>query len=265
MTLELAYTETGEGPALVILHGLFGSSRNWASIARRLGETHRVFTVDLRNHGASPWAETMDYAEMADDVRAFLVRYGLAGATVMGHSMGGKTVMRLALEHEGDVGRLIVVDIAPVAYTHTHLPFVEAMRAVDLTAVGRRADVDRQLETAIPEAALRGFLLHNLATDDGRLNWRINLAALAANMDALIGYPEDQAGLAYGGPAHFIAGAASDYVLEAHHARIRDFFPKAEIDSIPDAGHWVHAEQPAAFLERVRSILGIAEQQIPES
>ncbi len=122
MTLELAYTETGEGPPLVILHGLFGSSRNWASVARRLGETHRVFAVDLRNHGASPWAETMDYGEMAEDVRAFLARHGLAGATVMGHSMGGKTAMRLALEHGRDVGRLIVVDFAPVAYAHTHRP-----------------------------------------------------------------------------------------------------------------------------------------------
>ncbi len=122
MSLELAYTETGEGPPLVILHGLFGSSRNWASVARRLGETHRVFALDLRNHGASPWAETMDYGEMADDVRAFLARHGLAGATVMGHSMGGKTAMRLALEHGRDVGRLIVVDFAPVAYAHTHRP-----------------------------------------------------------------------------------------------------------------------------------------------
>lgn len=259
MTLELAYTETGEGPALVILHGLFGSGRNWASVARKLGETHRVFTVDLRNHGASPWAETMDYAEMADDVRAFLVRYGLAGATVMGHSMGGKTAMRLALEHEGDVGRLIVVDIAPVAYTHTHLPFVEAMRAVDLAAAGRRADVDEQLQAAIPEAAMRGFLLHNLIAEDGRLTWRINLAALATNMPALIGYPEDLGGRTYAGPAHFIAGAASDYVGEAGHARIRELFPMAEILSIPDAGHWVHAEQPAAFLEQVRLILGITE------
>jgi len=256
MTLELAYTETGEGPPLVILHGLFGSSRNWASVARRLGETHRVFAVDLRNHGASPWAETMDYGEMAEDVRAFLARHGLAGATVMGHSMGGKTAMRLALEHGRDVGRLIVVDIAPVAYAHTHQPFVEAMRAVDLATAGRRADVDRQLQAAIPEAAMRGFLLHNLVSEDGRLNWRINLAALAANMNTLIGYPEDLAGLTYDGPTHFLSGAASDYVRKAHHGRIRDLFPKAEIDSIPEAGHWVHAEQPAVFLERVRSILG---------
>lgn len=170
--------------------------------------------------------------------------------------MGGKTAMRLALEHGRDVGRLIVVDIAPVAYAHTHRPTVEAMRAVDLAAAGRRADVDRQLQAAIPEAALRSFLLHNLVSEDGRLNWRINLAALAANMNTLTGYPEDLAGLTYGGPTHFLSGAASDYVREAHHARIRDLFPKAEIDSIPEAGHWVHAEQPAAFLERVRSILG---------
>jgi pimeloyl-ACP methyl ester carboxylesterase len=256
MTLELAYTETGEGPPLVILHGLFGSSRNWGSIARRLGETHRVFAVDLRNHGASPWADTMDYGEMAEDLRAFLARHGLAGAVVMGHSMGGKTAMRLALDHGGDVGRLIVVDIAPVAYDHSHGPMVEALRAVDLAAAGRRAEVDRQLQAAIPEAALRSFLLHNLVSEDGRLRWRINLAALAASMDALIEFPADPAGITYRGPAHFLRGAASDYVREAHHARIRELFPNAEIDSIPDAGHWVHAEQPAAFLERVRSILG---------
>ena len=255
MTLELAYTETGEGPPLVILHGLFGSSRNWASIARRLGETHRVFAVDLRNHGASPWAETMDYGEMAEDVRAFLARHGLAGATVMGHSMGGKTAMRLALDHGLDVGRLIVVDIAPVTYTHTHGPIVAALRAVDLTAAGRRADVDRQLQVAIPDADLRSFLIHNLVSEDGWLHWRINLAALAANMNNLIGFPEDLAGLTYGGPAHFLRGAASDYVQESYHARIRELFPKAEIDSVPEAGHWVHAEQPVVFLERVRSIL----------
>ncbi len=255
MTLELAYTETGEGPPLVILHGLFGSSRNWASVARRLSETHRVFAVDLRNHGVLPWAESMDYGEMAEDVRAFLARHGLAGATVMGHSMGGKIAMRLALEHGRDVGRLIVVDIAPVAYTHTHRPTVEAMRAVDLATTERRADIDQQLQAAIPEAALRSFLLHNLVSADGRLTWRINLAALAANMDTLIGFPEDLADLTYGGPTHFLTGAVSEYVRDAHHTRIRDLFPKAEIDSIPDAGHWVHAEQPAAFLERVRSIL----------
>jgi pimeloyl-ACP methyl ester carboxylesterase len=212
--------------------------------------------VDLRNHGASPWADTMDYGEMAEDLRAFLARHGLAGAAVMGHSMGGKTAMRRALDHGGDVGRLIVVDIAPVAYTQTHGPMVEALRAVDLAAAGRRAEVDRQLQAAIPEAALRSFLLHNLVSEDGRLRWRINLAALAANMSTLIDFPEDLAGISYGGPAHFLRGAASDYVQEAHHARIRELFPKAEIDSIPDAGHWVHAEQPAAFLERVRSILG---------
>jgi len=258
MTLELAYTETGEGPPLVILHGLFGSSRNWASVARQLGKTHLVFAVDLRNHGTSPWAESMDYGELAEDVHAFLAHHDLAGATVMGHSMGGKTAMCLALKYGHEVGRLIVVDIAPVAYTHTHLPFVEAMRAVDLATAERRAEVDRQLEAAIPEAAIRGFLLQNLISEDGQLNWRINLAALAANMNTLIGYPEELEGHTYVGPTHFISGAASDYVREAHHTQIRDFFPKAKFDSIPEAGHWVHAEQPAAFLEQVRMILRYA-------
>ena len=255
MTLELSYTEVGSGPPLVILHGLFGSSRNWTTIAKQLGETHRVFSVDLRNHGASPWSETMDYREMADDVRAFLERHGLEDATILGHSMGGKTAMLLALDHGPWVGCLIVVDIAPVAYNHTHLPYIDAMRRVDLVALGRRGKVDRALQDEIPDPALRGFLLHNLVSEGGRLRWRINLEALAENMEVLIGYPDDSAGRTYEGPALFLAGAASDYVLPAHHAEIRARFPAAEIDQVAAAGHWVHAEQPRAFLARVEAFL----------
>ena len=256
-SLDLAFSEVGEGPPLVILHGLFGSSRNWASHARQLGKSHRVFTLDLRNHGDSPWAETMSYREMADDVASFLKRHGLEGATVMGHSMGGKTAMLLALEQGDLVGRLIVVDIAPVPYSHTHLPYIEAMQAVDLSTVGRRGEVDRLLENAVPEPGLRGFLLHNLASEAGRLRWRINLDALGANMDDLIGYPDDLEGLSYAGPTLFLAGAASDYVPAAQHSRIRGLFPAAEIDAVADAGHWVHAEQPQAFLARIGAFLGI--------
>ena len=257
MTLDLSFTEVGAGPPLIILHGLFGSSRNWASHARQLGETHRVFTLDLRNHGASPWAETMTYREMAGDVAAFLVSHGLEGATLLGHSMGGKTAMLLALERGDLVGRLIVVDIAPVAYHHSHLPYIEAMRAVDLSAAARRGDVDRALRDAVPDPGLRGFLLHNLASEEGRLRWRINLAGLGDNMDTLIGYPDDLTGLSYGGPTLFLAGATSDYLLAEHHPYIRALFPAAEIDAIADAGHWVHAEQPQAFLARVRTFLAV--------
>ena len=254
-TLELSFTEVGDGPPLLILHGLFGSRRNWASIARQLGEAHRVVTLDLRNHGDSPWAETMSYREMAADVGEFLSREGLEGATVMGHSMGGKTAMMLALERGDLVGRLIVVDIAPVAYGHSHLPYIEAMRAVDLSTVSRRGEVDQALQGAVPDPGLRGFLLHNLATEEGRLRWRINLTAVGNNMDSLIGYPDDLAGRRYDGPSLFLAGSVSDYLRAEYQPRIRALFPASEIDAIASAGHWVHAEQPQAFLARVQAFL----------
>ncbi|MDX1575370.1 MAG: alpha/beta fold hydrolase [Kiloniellales bacterium] len=254
-TVELAYSETGAGPPLVILHGLFGSRRNWAGIARQLGDAYRVFALDLRNHGESPWAESMSYRAMAADVAAFLERQGLEGATVLGHSMGGKAAMLLALERGELVGRLIVVDIAPVAYGHSHLPTIEAMRAIDLSAVSRRGEVDQALQGAVPDPGLRGFLLHNLASEDGRLRWRINLAALGNNMDGLIGYPDDLADLSYDGASLFLAGAVSDYLRAEHHPPIRALFPAAEFDAIAGAGHWVHAEQPEAFLARVQAFL----------
>jgi len=255
MSLDLAFAETGAGPPLVILHGLFGSGRNWASVARALGARHRVFTLDLRNHGDSPRAASMGYREMAADVAHFLARHGLEGATVIGHSMGGKTAMVLALEHGALVGRLIVVDIAPVAYRHSHLPLIEAMAAVDLARASRRAEVDAALKDAAPEAGLRAFLLHNLETGEGDLRWRVNLAALGDNMDELIGYPDGLEGRSYAGPALFLAGADSDYLRREHAAAIRALFPAAEIDAIAGAGHWVHAEQPQAFLARVQAFL----------
>ncbi len=258
MSLELSVTVHGEGPPLLILHGLFGSARNWAAIAKRLAESHRVYALDLRNHGASPWAPSMTYREMAGDVRAFMARHGLTGATVLGHSMGGKTAMMLALEHGDLVGRLVVVDIAPVAYGHSHAPLIESMRAADPGAAGRRAEVDAWLASAIPEAPLRAFLLQNLVSEEGRLRWRINLEALAANMDALVGFPALAPALGYGGPALFLAGGRSDYVRAKDHGLVRRLFPAAEIDSIPTAGHWVHAEDPPAFLARVQAFLGAA-------
>jgi pimeloyl-ACP methyl ester carboxylesterase len=255
MSLELEYTVVGEGSPIVILHGLFGSARNWASFAKSLAATHRVYALDLRNHGNSPWSSAMSYREMAEDVHDFIVRHGLAGAAVLGHSMGGKTAMVLALHHGDLVGALCVVDIAPVAYDHTHQPFIAAMQAVDLTAATRRSQVDEQLKPAIEETMLRSFLLQNLITREGALAWRINLAALAANMAALTGFPAEIEGQAYGGPSLFTVGANSEYVLSDHHEAIQQLFPAAEIHVIPEAGHWVHAEQPDALRTRVKTFL----------
>ena len=255
MSLELSFQSVGAGPPLVVLHGLFGSARNWTSLARRWGEGRRVVTVDLRNHGASPWADEMSYRAMAADVAALLRREGLEGAAVLGHSMGGKTAMLLALEDPALVGRLIVVDIAPLAYGHSHGPLIAAMAGVDLSAAGRRGDVDQALAAAIPEAGLRSFLLQNLVNAEGRLAWRLNLAALDANMGQLTGFPDDLGAMSFAGPALFLAGGDSDYVPESAHGTIRRLFPAAEIAVIPGAGHWVHAERPDEMQARVADFL----------
>jgi esterase len=256
MSLELAYDAFGEaGPPLVILHGLLGSARNWTGVAKELGATHRVFALDLRNHGRSPWAETMSFDDMADDVAAFIAGRGLERTALIGQSLGGKVAMRLALRRPERVERLLVVDVAPVAYGHSFASFVEAMQAVDLASVARRADAEAQLEGAIGDAAIRSFLLQNLVRTDAGFVWRVNLDALAANMAALLGFPAPPRDAAYRGPTLFIAGARSSYVKPEHRPLIARLFPAAEHAVIEGAGHWVHAERPTAFLEQAQRFL----------
>jgi esterase len=255
MALELAATEQGAGPPLAILHGLFGSGRNWATIARHLAAHHRVISLDLRNHGASPWADGMAYAEMAEDVRATLRARGYRRFALLGHSMGGKVAMVAALRCAAGVERLVVVDIAPVAYPLHHLRLVQAMRALDLGAVTRRGDADARLAAAVPDAAERGFLLQNLVFDAGRARWRLNLAAIERELPGLVGFPDLPAGAVYEGPALFVAGARSDYLLARHEPAVRGLFPHAKVERIANAGHWVHAEQPQALLAVIERFL----------
>jgi esterase len=255
MPLLLAAVECGAGPPLAILHGLFGSGRNWTSIAQGLAPQHRVIALDLRNHGASPWAETMGYAEMAEDVRASLSARGYEHYALLGHSMGGKVAMMAALQHPETVQRLIVADIAPVSYPMRHLGEVEAMRRLDLTGIQRRSQADVALASAIPDAAERAFLLQNLIFDNGEARWRFNLEAIEQQMPALVDFPTIPTGGTYDSPALFLAGGRSDYVQPASEPAIRRFFPKAEIASIDKAGHWLHAEQPAEFLAIIARFL----------
>jgi esterase len=255
MTLELACDAFGEaGPPAVILHGLLGSARNWTSIAKQLAKTHRVFATDLRNHGRSPWAATMSFDEMAGDVAAFIGAHDLGAVRLIGHSLGGKVAMRLALLRPELVERLLVVDVAPVAYGHSFAPLLEAMRAVDLAAVQRRADAEAQLEQAVGDAATRNFLLQNLVRTEAGFAWRVNLDALAANMPELLDFPAP-AGAAYRGPTLFLAGGRSPYVAAEHRPLIRRLFPDAEQAVIHGAGHWVHAERPTEFLEQAQQFL----------
>ena len=255
MAVDLAVAQQGDGPPLLILHGLFGSGRNWAGIAKALADTHRVFLIDLRNHGASSWAQTMSYKEMAGDVLAFIRAQQLGPVALMGHSMGGKTAMLAALAEPATIERLVVVDVAPVAREPALLPYVRAMAAVDLSRITRRNEVDPLLASTVPNAAERGFLLQNLVIEDGQASWRINLDAIERSMPDIAGFPTHPPADSYSGPALFIAGAKSDYIRPQDEPAIRRLFPKSEVVRIPNAGHWVHAEAPAAFLAAVKPFL----------
>ncbi|CAD5366324.1 AB hydrolase-1 domain-containing protein [Rubrivivax sp. A210] len=256
MALQLAFEVTGEGPPLLVLHGLFGSGNNWRSVARALASTHRVYCVDLRNHGASPWADTMGYAEMADDVRALIADQGLGRPAVVGHSMGGKTAMALALESPEVLGHLVVVDIVPVAYGDRMSPYVEAMRSLDATALASRTEAQRRLLSMIPEPAVVPFLLQNLVARNDHFDWRLNLAAIGAAVPALSSFPPDLLSRRYEGPATLIAGANSNYVSATDVPEFKRLFPRATVHTIAGAGHWVHADKPADFVTALRLALG---------
>lgn len=255
MPIELFFTEFGTGPPIIILHGLFGSGTNWRSIARRLGESHRVLVVDQRNHGSSPHTETMSYPAMAADVRTLMDNQGLAQATLLGHSLGGKVAMMTALAYPKRVERLIIIDIAPVRYAWDHSELIEAMRRVDLGKIRRRGDADAQLQPRIPDPQLRLFLLHGLANRASRFRWRMNLDSIEAAIPTLSDFPETTPGIRYPGETLFLRGEKSDYILPDHHEVIRRRFPNAEFQTIRDTGHWVHAAQPLRFLAAVQDFL----------
>lgn len=260
MALGLSHEVAGSGPPLIILHGLFGSRRNWRAIAKGLAGGHRVWTLDLRNHGDSPWDDEMTYEAMAGDLRAFMVRHGLEGAAVMGHSMGGKTAMALALGAPELVGRLIVVDIAPVQRPPDLRRHVRAMAEIDLTGVRRRAEVGELLAPAVEDRSVRAFLLQNLVAQDGALRWRLNLQAIDRQMEAIGGFPEYLLDHRYEGPTHFIAGALSGYIKPEHRDLVLRLFPAATMSVIAGAGHWVHAEKPESFLRAAGRFLDRPEQ-----
>jgi pimeloyl-ACP methyl ester carboxylesterase len=239
-----------DAPPILIAHGLFGSARNWNVIAKRLSETRFVISVDMRNHGASPWEAPHSYAAMAEDLAQVIARFG-GRADVIGHSMGGKAAMVLALRHGTAVRRLVVADIAPVSYGHTQQGMIDAMRSVDLGAVTTRGDADRQLALSVAEPGVRAFLLQSLDVKEKR--WRLNLDQLEADMGAVLSFPE-VAGT-FDGPVLMLSGAASDYVRPEHRARIKALFPAARFAKIPGAGHWLHAEKPREFEAAVAAFL----------
>ncbi len=250
-----AEKETGQ-PPLLIVHGLFGSGRNWGVIARNLADVRETVTLDMRNHGSSPRAPTQSYADMAGDLAEVIETLSeLRGGPVdvLGHSMGGKASMVLALTRPDLVRRLVVADIAPVAYSHDQIQNIDAMRAFDLTGLTSRGEADRRLALTIPDPALRAFFLQSLDLKVSPARWRLNLDVLEAEMPLIVGWPAVKGSFA--GAALFLSGGDSRYVLPQHRPAIRAMFPKSRFAKLAGVGHWLHAEKPREFEETVRVFL----------
>ncbi|SEB22545.1 alpha/beta fold hydrolase [Variovorax sp. YR216] len=264
MALTLAFEALGSGPPVVILHGLFGAGRNWLQIAQALAaDRYRIYLPDARNHGASPWAESMSYAEMAGDVLALIEREQLHRPCVIGHSMGGKTAMALALSRPHAIGGIAVVDIAPESYTGQFSSYVSAMRGFDMAGAAGRREIRQALADRLGAATPVDILRKNLRRQDDRFDWRLNLLATGLCMTELCDFPEVLRTTCYAGPALFIHGAESDYVPPSSLAGIRALFPHAQTERVADAGHWVHADQPEALLCSLREWLAEARAAIP--
>ncbi|MCV2877468.1 alpha/beta fold hydrolase [Sedimentimonas flavescens] len=244
-----------EHPPLLIVHGLYGSARNWGVIAKHLSADREVIAVDQRNHGDSYWTESHTYEDMAADLAHVIDEHG-GRADVLGHSMGGKAAMQLALTRPEMVRKLVVADMAPVNYSHgpAHLALQQAMKVLHVEDLTLRSEADKRLAQAIPDPATRAFLLQSLDLKATPPRWKLNLDILGAEMDTILGWP-GTSGI-FEGPALFVSGALSNYVKPEYHPAILAQFPQAEFAQVENAGHWLHAEQPRAFEAVVAAFLG---------
>ncbi|MGB0961006.1 MAG: alpha/beta fold hydrolase [Halocynthiibacter sp.] len=239
---------TGPGRPLLIAHGLFGSARNWRVISKLLSDTRKVVAVDMRNHGESPWFSSHSYHDMARDLAEIIAEHG-GKMDVLGHSMGGKAAMVLALTRPELVDRLIVADIAPVAYEHSQMHVLEAMRAVDIAEVTTRKSADSALAAHLEDAGTRAFVLQSLDLKSDPMMWRLNLDVLAKYMPDILSFP-DIAGQ-FDGTTLFLNGANSEYVKSEYRPKIKAFFPNSHFAKLPETGHWLHAEKPREFAASV--------------
>ncbi len=244
--LQMHADISGSGEtAVVLLHGLFGSGSNLMSLGRYLEPAYEVVRMDLRNHGKSAHRDTMDIPQMAEDLRVTLDALEIDQCCLFGHSLGGKVAMQFAIRHPQRCSKLVVADIAPVRYGRGHDAIIEALLALDLRSLRNREHADEQLREAVPEIAVRQFLLKNLARDgQGGWMWRMNLAAIADCYDNLRDAPDSDV---YSGPTLFIRGGASRYIVDENRVPIMKQFPDCRLETIEDAGHWLHAEKPQQF------------------
>lgn len=253
-TVDLCFTELGNPSSepLVILHGFFASSRNWRQVAEKLSAKFHVFALDMRNHGASPHHPIMDYPAMVADLQRFIEQNGLKSIHLLGHSMGGKVAMWFALNHPDVVNKLIVVDIAPVTYQHSFDKTIQALKSLPLNEIGNRKQAEEWLAEQIPELSYRQFLLQNLVLADNKYKWRVDLELFYRTAPKIVAFPDAGHLPPYTGSTLFIAGGRSDFVNETD---IGGLFPKAVLNTIADAGHWLHVQQPEMFTELIGNFL----------
>ena len=256
----LHYTQIGDsGPRVVLMHGLFGQGKNWTSVAKALADRARVIMVDLPNHGRSGWTESVTYGEMAVAIADVLAEDSADPLNVVGHSMGGKVAMAMALLQPRLVERLVVADIAPVRYERlsSFADYVTGMRSIDLARIDTRAEAERRLAPYVPDDVVRSFLLQNLRRDpdsDTGWRWQMNLSLLGAKLAELGDWPALHTP-PYEGPVLWVAGGRSDYVQPEYGPAMRALFPRTRLFTIKNAGHWVHSEQPEIFIAAVRRFL----------
>ncbi len=247
--MNLFFRKAGTGKPLIILHGLFGSSDNWFSLSKVFSEQFTVYTIDQRNHGQSPQSDDFNYRLLTEDMEQFLTEHSIENPIIIGHSMGGKTAMNLAIKRPELVSDLIVVDIVPKYYPVHHAQILAGLKSISLPNLHSRNEADSLLANYVPEADVRQFLLKNLTRDNkGNFEWRINLPAIDNHIE------EMGEGLQYSGtfskPTLFIKGARSSYFKEGDDTLIRQLFPSAKIETL-DTGHWVQAEKPQEFVSIV--------------
>ncbi|MFM6936149.1 MAG: alpha/beta fold hydrolase, partial [Aquirufa sp.] len=242
------------GTPIIILHGIFGTSDNWLGIAKAFADTNRVFLLDQRNHGQSPWSDEFDYQVMAADLLEFIKDHDLENPIIIGHSMGGKTVMQFGLNYPGIAQKIIVVDIAPKFYPVHHTQILAGLNSVDLLAIQSRNDANEHMKRFEENEGVRQFLLKNLYRNaDGQFAWRINLAVITKNID-VVGH-ELFVKNACETNTYFIKGGNSHYIQPEDERYIAEIFPNFELIEIPNAGHWVQADQPEAFVQALKEIL----------
>lgn len=247
--MDLFHHVYGDGTPLVVLHGLFGSSDNWHSLAQRFGSFYRVYCIDLRNHGRSPWDDVHTYESMAEDLYSFFNRHGIQKAHLIGHSMGGKVAMHFAQTHPELLEKMVVADMGIKAYPMHHQHILAGIHALDLANIRSRSEAEKILSLHVEAAGVRQFLLKNLYwVTAGQLGWRMNVAVLEREMPCILAaLPEEVSWT----PTLFLRGELSNYILSEDENSLEELFPDSILQTIPNAGHWLHAEQPDAFFDAV--------------